>query len=486
MKRSLRNAILLSIAVISLAMHFRHFSKELVSIHVWRQTQTQSTIINFYEGDMNLFNPARNDRGSGDGIFRMEFPLMQWLVAVTYKVFGNHLIITRIFMFVIGLFSVAGIYKLISSIFRNDAMALAGAWAFNFSPSFYYYTINPVPDNMALCCAIWGLALFFTWIRNGQMMTLITSGSLLSIGALCKLPFVLYFIVPLAWFFMDMFKNGSGRILLWKMLLVLLFLLPPMAWYLTVIPHWGAGIVKGMLHNEIPHGTIMGYLVFNLVSTLPELLLNYGSVLFFLAGFYFLVINKSYRKPFFPLLALLGLAVIAYFFYELNMIGNVHDYYLFPFLPLLFILVAYGAGNLLKQQIKTIRYVAILLLLILPLTAWLRMRVRWNVDSPGFNKDLLSYKHDLREAVPKNTLCIAGNDDSHNVFFYYIDKKGWGFQHDSLPAPNISQMIDEGAGYLYSDSRVVDGDSMIAPFLDRLILERGSIRVYRLKNKAMQ
>lgn len=485
MKKSYRIAVLLFIALISLAMHFNHFSKDLVSIHVWRQTQTQSTILNFYEGDMNILNPARNERGNGDGIFRMEFPLMQWLVAVTYHVFGNHLVITRIFMFVIGLFSVAGIYKLLSALFRNDAIALTGAWAFNFSPSFYYYTINPLPDNLALCCSIWGLALFFQWIRSNALSSLIFSGLLLSTGALCKLPFILYFIAPLAWLITGMIQRNIGAGKMVGSSLFIVFLLPPLAWYITVVPQWDVtGIVKGMPGNQIPLSVILDYLQFNIVSTLPELLLNYGSLLLFLSGFYFLVKNRAFKKPYFPALALTGLGIIAYFLYELNMIANVHDYYLFPFLPFLFMLVGYGAYNLMKQHLKFVRYLAVILLLILPLTAYLRMQVRWNVDSPGFNKDLLTYKHDLQNAVPKNALCVVGNDESHHIFFYYVDKKGWGFSYDELDASRLREMIEQGAGYLYSDSRAVDGNQEIAACFDRLVTAKGSVRVYRLKKNA--
>jgi hypothetical protein len=480
-------AILVSIALISLAMHFPHFSKDLISIHVWRQAQTQSTIVNFYEGDMNIFNPARNDRGNGDGVFRMEFPLMQWLVAATYKVFGNHLIITRIWMFVIGLFSVAGMYVLLSSIFKNKLLAVIGAWAFNFSPSFYYYTINPIPDNLALCCSIWGLALFFTWLNKNRIYLLWLSGLLLSAGALCKLPFILYFIAPLAWFLIPVFRGGFTRRSLTPMLSVLVWILLPMAWYVWVIPGWDAtGILRGVRSNEIPFETVLSYLWFNLVSTLPELLLNYGSLPFFLAGFFFLVRNNAFKKPVFPLLMLVGTGIIAYFLYEVNMIARVHDYYLFPFLPLLFMLVAYGAFHMIKQPRRSIRYLAIFLLLILPITAWLRMQVRWNEDSPGFNKDLLSYKNELRQAVPGDALCIAGNDDSHYIFFYYIDKKGWVFEKDNLPAAELGKMIGMGARYLYSDSRTIDGNEAVAVHFDELVAEKGSIRVYRLKKSTFE
>lgn len=155
-----QNTFLLLLFALSTAMHFSYFSRELTGFHVWRQTQTQSTIQNFYEEDMNILNPRKNDRGNGDGIFRMEFPLMQWSIAVLYKAFGSHLILTRLCMFLISIFSILGIYKLVLRLFNDFLTAKIAAWAFTFSPCFFYYAVNPLPDNLALCFAIWGLVHF--------------------------------------------------------------------------------------------------------------------------------------------------------------------------------------------------------------------------------------------------------------------------------------------------------------------------------------
>ena len=45
----------------------------------------------------------------------------------------------------------------------------------------------------------------------------------------------------------------------------------------------------------------------------------------------------------------------------------------------------------------------------------------------------------------------------------------------------MNEMIRDGARYLYSDSRQIENDSSIFRLLDKLILEKGSFRVYRLK-----
>jgi len=482
MNTTLRNIILVSIVVISSLMHLKHFSKDLMSIHVWRQTQTQSTINNFYEEDMNIFNPRRNDRGDSDGIFRMEFPLMQWLVACQYKIFGYHLIITRIFMFLIGLLSILGIYKLLYSLFHKTILSVIGAWAFNFSPSFYYHTINPLPDNFALCCSIWGLTLFFIWYNNKKTKYLIFSALLLSIGALCKLPFIIYYIVPLVYFVTLVIKIGFNKKVFFQSLGAFSFSVLPITWYLFVIPKWhGNVIVKGMLNNNDSIIKLLDYFQHNLISTLPELLINYGSLIFFLAGFYFLFKKKSFRNPKFILLVSLSILTLMYYLFEANAIAKIHDYYLFPFYPLLFILVAYGAYNLYTSKIKFYRYLTVFLFLLLPITCYFRMQGRWNTDSPGFNKDLLLFKTELQDAIPKDALVVAGNDESHFIFFYYINKKGWGFDNDKLTPEMLNSMIEKGAEYLFTDSNVILNRSNIVTFLDKLILERGTIKIYSLK-----
>src|SRR5690349_21283493 len=162
MQRRLRH-LLPAAMLISFFMHLPHLQKEIVGVHAWRQTQTQSNIANFYEEDMNILNPRRNDRGSGDGILRMEFPLMQWLIAATQKVVGTDILVTRVWLFLLGAVTVFGMRKVVSLLFDKPATGDLAAWAFAFSPGFFYYMINPLPDNMALCAGVWGIASFLQY-----------------------------------------------------------------------------------------------------------------------------------------------------------------------------------------------------------------------------------------------------------------------------------------------------------------------------------
>lgn len=463
-------------------MHFHVFKLDLIGYHVWRQTQTQTIIENFYKEDFNILNPRINDRGDGSGIFRMEFPIMQWSFACFYKLFGDHVIISRILTFIIGLFSVWGMYLLLYNIFKRQELALIGAWCFNFSPVFYYYTMNPLPDNLALCCAIYSMAIFFKWIDDRKYTTVVWSAIFLSISVLTKLPFIVYLGGIGAYFVWNRKREGISNI--FKIgLTFLCFLLPPVLWYLNVIGTWqGNGIVTGIL--SIHKSDIMDLfdiLQGNLISTLPELLINYGSLLFFISGLFILFFRKKYRNNLFPVFLFWGISVSLYFLFEMNMIGTVHDYYLFPFLPLIFIIVGYGADKILTHSNKIFRIIALIALFILPITAYLRADHRWNIVNPGFNSNLLTYKNDLRNVVRNDKLCVVGNDESNYIWFYYINKKGWSFDNDNLSAENLKMMIDKGACYLYIDSKKVEDDTGIRSYLSNLIMQKGDINVYKLK-----
>ena len=174
---------------------------------------------------------------------------------------------------------------------------------------------------------------------------------LLSLAAACKLPFVLYFIFPWTSIAIEYLRSKNSRELLRNLFTCSLFMIIPFLWYVFAIPEWrGHGVVHGVLHSKYNLSETVDYLKDNLFSILPELLLNYGSLVFFLAGFYFIFKNQILKRQYFLPWLTLGAALISYFLYEINIITNVHDYYVFPFLRLLFVIVSYGASQMLASK----------------------------------------------------------------------------------------------------------------------------------------
>ncbi len=479
------NTILFAICILSLAMHWQYLQTDLVGAHVWRQTQTQTVINNFVEDGLNIFEPKRNDNSHTDRIYRMEFPLMQWLFALAQKYISPHIAVSRILSLLIGFCSLFGIYRLGKIVFKNTLMALAGAWAISFSPVFYYYTINPLPDNLALCVAIWSIVYYFSYFNSGKTGHLLLSSALLCIAALCKLPYILFGSIAIA-HTLNIFKQKNGYVKTLTMAAIyVVMLLPAVAWYKWVIPSWdGNDVTKGLLATETyTLSSILNTLTGTIISTLPEMLLNYGAVVLFIYGLYLIIRKKLKGDPTIMAFVLLTIALSAYFIFEINMIALVHDYYLMPFLPLLFLVVAYGAGKLLSAQRKTVRYIAVVLLLTLPVFAALRINGRWGTEKPGFNSVYYHYKEELRAIIPESSYCVVGNDVSHSILLYYLDRKGWVFENDRLYDYDLRFYIFEGAEYLFSDSRI-DEQEGIQQLIDSKVFEQGNLKVYKLKNKS--
>lgn len=473
--------LLFSIPVLSLVLHFHVFNLDLVGIHVWRQTETQTVINNFYRDDLNIFNPRMNSPADTDRLHRMEFPLMQWLFALFYKIIGPHIVISRVISFLIGLCSVYGMFYLCDKVFKNKATATISAWCFNFSPVFYYYTVNPLPDNMALCCGIWSLGLFYNYTITHNIKYVIGSSLLLALATLVKLPFILYGAFAFTFLLLQLKrKEYSIKQLLQIVVIYLLFIIPALCWYAAVIPTWQNGVTKGLLETRQTTLELLEILGGTVSSVLPELLLNYGSVLFFVAGCWFLFKHKKYRSRYFPLFLVSGSALILYFLFEMNMITTVHDYYLFPFLPFLFLLVGYGAKCMLHSRVRAATLLSCLCLAVLPLTAFLRINSRWDLKDPGFDPVYYTYRDQIRQLTPANALCISGNDVSRHILLYYIDRKGWTYDEDQLTEDQLNYYRSKGAQYLFVNGQI-DDRADIKAHLAVKIFDKETLRVYKLK-----
>ena len=282
-----------------------------------------------------------------------------------------------------------------------------------------------MPDNLALCGGIWCVGFFYSYINTLKIKYVLLSALFLCIATLAKLPFIIYGSFILTFIIVSLIrKDRPIRELLSIVMIYALCMIPAFAWYKAVIPGWDIGAVRGVFDQTLNHPVLINVISGTIVSTLPELLINYGSVLFFIAGFYLIFKNKLYEKKYFPLFLFLGLTVILYFLFEMNIIDLAHDYYLFPFLPPIFLLVAYGATRLLSSG-KFLKFLSLFCLAILPFTAYLRADSRWDTKDPGFNPAYFTYKSELRNLTPPNALCVIDNDQSPYILLYYIDRKGW-------------------------------------------------------------
>ncbi|MBK7465944.1 MAG: glycosyltransferase family 39 protein [Saprospiraceae bacterium] len=290
-------------------------------------------IRNFTRHDGNILNPRVNHFNTNhDNLFRYEFPIMQWSMSLCQKVFAEDIQVIRILTFIIGIFSIFGMYFLVFLIFKNKNTALISAILFQYSPVFYFYTVNPIPDNLSLCTVIWYIYFILLFYENKQTKHLLLASFFLLLATLSKLPFLLFSIISIYYFFRDIIqKKTISRENIFNSFTQLIFILPALLWYAWVIPGWqGNPILTGIFKTGLFNYENLMILKFHFLKMFPLLLLSPPIWILFVLG---LISLKSAAVQSYLWLVLLILMTFLFLILEFSAINIVHDYYMFPFLP---------------------------------------------------------------------------------------------------------------------------------------------------------
>ena len=472
---------------LSVVMHLHIFPKDLWGKHLWRQAQTQECVQQFTRGDFNILNPRTNTYNGGSNIVRLEFPIMQWSIAAINRLIGESILTSRIFMFCTGLLGIFGFYLLLFEIFKDRLIAFCGSFAFSFSPVFYYYTVNPLPDVFGLSMGILSLALFFQYKRTKKNNFLIGSAILMSFSILAKLPFIMFGVVPATYFIQEIFsKNEDRKHVLLKLFVAYAFaLIAPVLWYGWVMKGWGTTtVIGGILNKPLPTDKLLFILKHHYEILWPRLLLGYSSVIVFFIGVFYILWNGLYKIKNFWLFFNLLVILFAFFAYEISIIDVGHDYYLFPFLPALFIIVTFGIKGLYTMKYKFGQVFLMMAMIAMPIHAFFTVDKWWSREYSYFDQSLLEDREYIRALIPQGGKCIMLNDYSGCCMIsYLIDKEGYTFDHSNLPALWVEDMVKNfGVRYLVSTTREVDTREDMLPFYESLIYHKGFLRIYKLKD----
>ena len=191
---------LVLIVLLGASFRLQHVGLPMAEAHSWRQITNADIARNFDERSMNILYPRVSWGGSPDAYVGMEFPLLQWLAAALYKVFGQHDVICRGLSIFFSLATVVGLYGL-GSLFWDRAVGRAAAFLYAISPSAIFFGRTFLSDVPMICFsvfAVWGFALY---LREGSRGALVWGSAALALTCLVKVPAVLIFapIAYLAW-----------------------------------------------------------------------------------------------------------------------------------------------------------------------------------------------------------------------------------------------------------------------------------------------
>lgn len=465
---------------ISFIQHFEIIQKDIQGIHSWRQSQTMWNIRNFTRHDQNILNPrVSHFNKNHDNLYRYEFPVMQWAMSLFQKVFGEEIQLIRILLFIIGIFSILGMYSLVFFLFKDKSIALITAILFQYSPVFYFYTVNPIPDNLSLCAGIWYIYFILLFYDSKQNKYLILASIFLLLTTLSKLPFLLFSIISIYFFFLDIIQNKTiSRENISNTLTQFILLIPALIWYAWVMPGWeGNPILTGVLKAGLFNSENLIIMKYHITKMFPMILMSPPVWVFFVLGI--IVLFLKYAKSYIWLIFLI-LMTFLYLILELSAINTAHDYYMFPFLPWLYIVIAFGLVYL-KQLIPNYIFVASIICLVSAIYTPHYISPNWDIEKTYFNADVFKHQSELKKAVPQDAKCIILNDVSNYIFSYLVDKRGYVFFYDGIEPGWVYDLIkNHNVKYMYSDSEKINANPEFQKYFAKTILNAGSVNVFEL------
>lgn len=170
------------------------------SIHQWAQCDRAAVALNYAQESMNLFQPRVHNLDNGTGITGMEFPFVNYSVAILYKIFGVHEYIYR--LFVLCFFTAGLIFAfLIAKKFTNHFYFSLGIMLlFACSPLLAFYSSNflPEPVSLSLTIMAWYALIHGLDSDNKNKWILLwcilfSLASLIKISALVNMPAMILF-----------------------------------------------------------------------------------------------------------------------------------------------------------------------------------------------------------------------------------------------------------------------------------------------------
>jgi hypothetical protein len=197
--------ILIDIAIIVLLAFYYGYHHKLTqrpqSIHAWRQADCASIALNYYQHGMHFFRPEvhnlNSDKGTTGYCATSEVPVLYYIAAILYSVFGYHEGILRLINTLLYLLGLFYLFRLLYYLYKDLFWSVSLSILFFTSAVLIYYGNNFLSNVPAFSMALVGWYYFFRYAQEKTRMLLSLSlvffllagflkvSALMSLFALC-------------------------------------------------------------------------------------------------------------------------------------------------------------------------------------------------------------------------------------------------------------------------------------------------------------
>lgn len=445
----------------------------------WRPTDMASIALNYARGTMSFLHPQVSWGGAGPGYVEMEFPLVPYLTAILFKVFGFHEALSLVVPLLCG-FGLVWVTYWFGKRWFGDLEGLCAGLLVAVVPPFVMLTVTGMwADPPSVLATTVGLYYAYDWSESGRNKSLFWAAALLALGALLKLT-ALHVGLPVAYLLWRRLGHNAWRApQTW--LLGLGIILPNVAWYFY---SYRVGVESGNTFGILAGGTMKfgskslyedPAFYLNALRRIALYHLTPVGTFGFVYGLRRLVAERAPRNVF--LLSWLA-SVFVYSAVAAHGVHGGHYHYLLPFLPVAALIVGVGsawlfgaAGNWLVSAARRVGApaVAVSTLLIVGTAA----NVAWSterffrrdraIDSKMWEQKKVTGMR-VKELTRVGSLIIVV-DVQHRVkeksmsppdVFYFGDRKGWYEAVHWVTWQSIESLRAQGAEYLVVSGQSVD------------------------------
>lgn len=450
----------------------------------WREADMSSIAMNYLHNGFRFLYPQIDWGGAGPGYVEMEFPIIPFLTAILFKVFGIHNVYALVIPFGCGLGVVIAVYLLARKLYGSGVGVVAAMFV-ALSPLLSLASQTFLGEPTLLLCAILSVYFLIQWAETGRMRDYLLSALCTTLAVLLKLT-ALYVGLPLLVVFMVKYREQvMSKRAFW--MFGVLSLLPVFLWYYhshTLYVEYGNtfGIVSGGYNKFASAGLLLSPEFYLLMA--KRILLSVSTPIVFLLFLFGLV-----RRPLSPVAFALHAWVAALVIYTLLIAEGNKDmiYYQLPWLPVLSIVGSVGLFSFLdvierwsfvsspgRQRVAVITVCAIVALSI----AGVMVRSS-HVPITFLDAEarIRTQAEEVKAATPEGSLLVVatsyGNEkipstiDTPPQMFYFSGRHGWYLALAWLTPGAIDSLKRQGADFL-----VVFGGDVETLRTDRSLFEQ--------------
>jgi len=449
--------------VLFFILHLYNITAPPNGYHKWRESDTASVTLNYYQDNLPFLTPRTNELSSSDKMTVMELPLYCYLGAQGYRLFGPNHFAPHLLTILAGLICLWLLYLTVKTRFDRTTASLA-VWAMAFAPLFFYYNYKIMPDILMLCLGLAGVCCYLFFLEKNSYVNFILSAACLALAA-CLKPMILSVYLPLLYLTWRQKDNRRRNSFLFLIYIVLS--LAPLALWMNysgwLTSRSGAVTVFYQYLNSLFFKRIF-------LQWPVELWIGWVMVPAFIWGLGRLWKNKKVGFYLVWLLAsLIAVTLVARY-------SQHHDYYSLIFVPPMAIITGCGLKVMLFEKGRGWRWAAIALLLLAPLGAYLRVENRF-----GGYADFYVIREAADRVIPKNEKVIVQDITRGAERLYELNRKGW-YVKDNRDFGSIVKFVDFGAAYIILQQPMDEYNDSLKFYFSDCVERLGPLYCYPLKS----